>query len=201
MRARWEVEAGCLVITALPYQVSGARILEQIAQQMQAKKLPWVEDLRDESDHENPTRLVIVPRSNRVDLERLMRHLCATTDLERSYRVNMNMIGLSGRPEVKDLRSLLCEWLDFRFETVRRRLQYRLDKVNDRLHLLDGLLIAFLNLDEVIRIIRSEDEPKSVLMCRFDLTDVQAEYILNTCLLYTSPSPRDDTGSRMPSSA
>ncbi len=182
VRARWEVEAGCLVITALPYQVSGARILEQIAQQMQAKKLPWVEDLRDESDHENPTRLVIVPRSNRVDLERLMRHLCATTDLERSYRVNMNMIGLSGRPEVKDLRSLLCEWLDFRFETVRRRLQYRLDKVNDRLHLLDGLLIAFLNLDEVIRIIRSEDEPKSVLMCRFDLTDVQAEYILNTRL-------------------
>ncbi len=182
LRARWEIEQGCVVITALPYQVSGARILEQIAQQMQAKKLPWVEDLRDESDHENPTRFVIVPRSNRVDLERLMRHLCATTDLERSYRVNLNMIGLSGRPEVKDLRSLLREWLDFRFETVRRRLQYRLDKVNDRLHLLEGLLIAFLNLDEVIRIIRSEDEPKPVLMRRFDLTDVQAEYILNTRL-------------------
>jgi len=182
VRARWEVEAGCVVITALPYQVSGARILEQIAQQMQAKKLPWVEDLRDESDHENPTRLVIVPRSSRVDLERLMRHLCATTDLERSYRVNMNMIGLSGRPEVKDLRSLLREWLEFRFETVRRRLQHRLDKVNDRLHLLEGLLIAFLNLDEVIRIIRSEDEPKPVLMHCFKLTDVQAEYILNTRL-------------------
>jgi topoisomerase-4 subunit A len=182
VRARWEVEGGCVVITALPYQVSGARILEQIAQQMQAKKLPWVEDLRDESDHENPTRLVIVPRSSRVDLERLMRHLCATTDLERSYRVNMNMIGLSGRPEVKDLRSLLREWLEFRFETVRRRLQHRLDKVNERLHLLEGLLIAFLNLDEVIRIIRSEDEPKPVLMRRFKLTDVQAEYILNTRL-------------------
>ncbi len=181
-RARWEIEHGAVVITALPYQVSGARVQEQIAQQMQAKKLPWVEDLRDESDHENPTRLVIVPRSNRVDLERLMLHLCATTDLERSYRVNLNMIGLSGRPEVKDLRSLLQEWLRFRFETVRRRLQYRLDKVVDRLHLLEGLLIAFLNLDEVIRIIRTEDEPKPVLMQRFDLTDVQADYILDTKL-------------------
>ncbi len=181
-RARWEIEHGAVVITALPYQVSGARVQEQIAQQMQAKKLPWVEDLRDESDHENPTRLVIVPRSNRVDLERLMLHLCATTDLERSYRVNLNMIGLSGRPEVKDLRSLLQEWLTFRFETVRRRLQYRLDKVVDRLHLLEGLLIAFLNLDEVIRIIRTEDEPKPVLMRRFDLTDVQADYILDTKL-------------------
>ncbi|RMG34942.1 MAG: DNA topoisomerase IV subunit A [Gammaproteobacteria bacterium] len=182
VRARWEIEHGSVVITALPYQVSGARILEQIAQQMRAKKLPWVEDLRDESNHENPTRLVIVPRSNRVDLERLMLHLCATTDLERTYRVNLNMIGLDGRPAVKDLRTLLREWLDFRFETVRRRLQYRLDKVVDRLHLLEGLLIAFLNLDEVIRIIRTEDEPKPVLMRRFDLTDIQADYILDTKL-------------------
>jgi topoisomerase-4 subunit A len=182
MRARWVKDDGAVVITALPYQVSGAKVLEQIAAQMQAKKLPWVEDLRDESDHENPTRLVIVPRSSRVDVERMMSHLCATTDLERTYRVNLNVIGLSGRPGVRDLRSLLKEWLEYRFETVRRRLQYRLDKVNDRLHLLDGLLIAFLNIDEVIRIIRTEDEPKPVLMKRFDLTEVQADYILDTKL-------------------
>jgi topoisomerase-4 subunit A len=182
MRARWVKDDGAVVIIALPYQVSGAKVLEQIAAQMQAKKLPWVEDLRDESDHENPTRLVIVPRSNRVDVERMMSHLCATTDLERSYRVNINVIGLSGRPGVRDLRELLTEWLEYRFETVRRRLQYRLDKVNERLHLLQGLLIAFLNLDEVIRIIRSEDEPKRVLMARFDLTEVQADYILDTKL-------------------
>ena len=182
MRARWEKEGGNVVLTGLPYQVSGSKILEQIAAQMNAKKLPWIEDLRDESDHENPTRLVIVPRSNRVDLERVMLHLCAITDLERTYRVNLNMIGLNGRPEVKDLRGVLKEWLEYRFETVRRRLQFRLDKVNDRLHLLEGLLIAFLNLDEVIRIIRTEDEPKPVLMQRFDLTEIQADYILDTKL-------------------
>ncbi|MDJ0739858.1 MAG: DNA topoisomerase IV subunit A [Gammaproteobacteria bacterium] len=182
MRARWHKDQGAIVITALPYQVSGARILEQIAAQMQARKLPWVEDLRDESDHENPTRLVIVPRSNRVDVERMMLHLFATTDLERSYRVNLNMIGLDGRPQVKDLRTILAEWLEFRFATVRRRLQFRLDKVLERLHLLEGLMVAFLNLDEVIRIIRSDDEPKPVLMQRFDLSEVQADYILDTKL-------------------
>ncbi len=182
LRASFERDRGDIIITALPHQVSGARILEQIAGQMQARKLPMVEDLRDESDHENPTRLVIVPRSNRVDVERLMSHLFATTDLERSYRVNMNVIGLNGRPQVKDLRSMLKEWLEFRFETVRRRLEYRLGKVRDRLHLLDGLLIAFLNIDEVIRIIRTEDEPKAVLMARFSLTQIQADYVLDTKL-------------------
>ncbi|MBK1732517.1 DNA topoisomerase IV subunit A [Thiococcus pfennigii] len=181
-RARYELEQGDIVITALPYQVSGNRIMEQIAAQMNAKKLPMIEDLRDESDHENPTRLVIVPRSNRVDVERLMSHLFATTDLERSYRVNMNLIGLDGRPRVMNLREILDEWLRFRQETVRRRLQHRLDKVLERLHLLEGLLIAFLNIDEVIRIIRTEDEPKPVLMARFGLTDAQAEYVLNTRL-------------------
>lgn len=182
MRARFEKERGEIVITALPHQVSGARILEQVAAQMQAKKLPMVDDLRDESDHENPTRLVIVPRSNRVDVERLMSHLFATTDLERSYRVNMNVIGLDGRPQVKDLRGMLKEWLEFRTETVRRRLEYRLGKVRDRLHLLDGLLIAFLNIDEVIHIIRTEDEPKQELMARFGLSDIQADYVLDTKL-------------------
>ncbi len=182
MRASWERENGDIVVTALPYQVSGARVLEQIAQQMQAKKLPMVEDLRDESDHEHPTRLLIVPRSNRVDVEALMAHLFATTDLERSYRVNLNMIGIDGRPRVKDLRTLLVEWLEFRTQTVRRRLEYRLGKVQDRLHLLEGLLIAFLNLDEVIRIIRTEDEPKPVLMKRFSLSESQADYILDTRL-------------------
>ncbi|MGD8497547.1 MAG: DNA topoisomerase IV subunit A [Chromatiales bacterium] len=182
MRASWERENGDIVVTALPYQVSGARVLEQIAQQMQAKKLPMVEDLRDESDHEHPTRLLIVPRSNRVDVEALMAHLFATTDLERSYRINLNMIGIDGRPRVKDLRTLLVEWLEFRTETVRRRLEYRLGKVQDRLHLLEGLLIAFLNIDEVIRIIRTEDEPKPVLMKRFELSEAQADYILDTRL-------------------
>ncbi|MES9961111.1 MAG: DNA topoisomerase IV subunit A [Sedimenticola sp.] len=182
MRARYEREQGDVVITALPHQVSGAKILEQIAQQMQAKKLPMVEDLRDESDHENPTRLVIVPRSNRVDVERMMSHLFATTDLERTYRVNLNMIGLNGRPQVKGLREMLKEWIEFRYETVRRRLEHRLGKVRDRLHLLDGLLIAFLNIDEVIRIIRTEDEPKAVLMRRFSLSAAQADYILDTKL-------------------
>ena len=181
-RARWEIEDGNVVVNSLPYQVSGNKILEQIASQMRAKKLPWIEDLRDESDHENPTRLVIVPRSKRVDIERLMSHLFATTDLERAYRVNLNLIGLDGRPQVKDLRMILKEWLEFRFTTVRRRLQHRLNKVLDRLHLLDGLLIAFLNIDEVIHIIRTEDEPKPVLMARFDLTEVQADYVLDTKL-------------------
>lgn len=177
-RAVYRVEDGDVVITALPYQVSGARVLEQIASQMQKKKLPMVVDLRDESDHENPTRIVIVPRSNRVNAEELMLHLFATTDLEKSYRVNFNMIGIDGKPAVKDLRSLLVEWLEFRTETVRRRLQHRLSKVLDRLHILDGLLIAFLNIDEVIHIIRTEDQPKPVLMARFGLSDTQAEAVL-----------------------
>ena len=177
-RACYELEDGAVIITALPYQVSGNKILEQIAAQMIAKKLPMVEDLRDESDHENPTRLVIMPRSNRVNIEELMAHLFATTDLERSYRVNMNMIGINGRPQVKDLRLLLEEWLKFRTVTVRRRLQWRLDKVNSRLHILDALLIAFLNIDEVIAIIRENDKPKPVLMARFSITDIQAEAIL-----------------------
>ncbi len=181
-RSRWEKEEGNVVISALPYQVSGAKILEQIATQMRARKLPWIEDLRDESDHENPTRLVIVPRSNRVDLERLMSHLFATTDLERSYRINLNLIGLDGRPQVKSLREILVEWLEFRFTTVRRRLRHRLNKVLDRLHLLEGLLVAFLNIDEVIHIIRTEDEPRPVLMARFGLTEIQADYVLDTKL-------------------
>ncbi|NVZ11312.1 DNA topoisomerase IV subunit A [Allochromatium humboldtianum] len=181
-RARYTREQGDIVITALPYQVSGSRVLEQIAAQFNAKKLPMIEDFRDESDHEYPTRLVIVPRSNRVDVERLMSHLFATTDLERSYRVNLNLIALNGRPRVMDLREILSEWLIYRTETVRRRLQHRLEKVLERLHLLDGLLIAFLNLDEVIRIVRTEDEPKPVLMDRFALTDPQADYVLNTRL-------------------
>jgi topoisomerase-4 subunit A len=178
VRAKWEAESGEIVVSELPYQVSGAKVLEQIAGQMQAKKLPLVEDLRDESDHENPTRLVIVPRSNRVDTEQLMSHLFASTDLERTYRINLNMIGLNGRPQVKDLRTILKEWLEYRTETVRKRLQYRLDKVLARLHILEGLLIAYLNIDEVIHIIRTEDEPKPVLMKRFRITDTQAEAIL-----------------------
>ena len=177
-RAVYELEGGDIVITALPYQVSGNKVLEQIAQQMTAKKLPMVEDLRDESDHENPTRIVIVPRSNRVNKDELMHHLFATTDLERSYRINMNMIGINGRPQVKDLLSLLNEWIKFRSVTVRRRLQWRLDKVNKRLHILEGLLIAYLNIDEVIAIIRENDKPKPVLMKRFKISDDQAEAIL-----------------------
>ncbi|MEE3215251.1 MAG: DNA gyrase subunit A, partial [Pseudomonadota bacterium] len=164
--------------TALPYQVSGAKVLEQIAAQMQAKKLPMVADLRDESTHEEPTRLVIEPRSNRVDIEAMMAHLFATTDLEKNVRVNLNVIGLDGRPRVMPLPELLGEWFDFRRTTVRRRLEHRLGKVNDRLHLLEGLLIAYLNIDEVIRIIREEDEPKSALIEAFGLSDRQAEAIL-----------------------
>lgn len=178
MRAVYTEEQGDIVITALPHQCSGAKVLEQIATQMRAKKLPMVADLRDESDHENPTRIVIVPRSNRIKAEPLMAHLFATTDLEKNYRVNLNMLGLNGRPQVKDLKTILSEWLVFRRETVRRRLQYRLDKVLARLHILEGLLIAFLNIDEVIEIIRSEDEPKPVLMARFGITETQAEAIL-----------------------
>ena len=178
MRARYERENGDIIITALPHQVSPAKLLEQIASQMNAKKLPMVVDIRDESDHENPTRLVIVPRSNRIDAEALMAHLFATTDLERSYRVNMNVIGLNGRPGVHNLLGMLSEWLKFRMDTVRRRLQFRLDKITSRLHILDGLMIAYLNIDEVIRIIRENDRPKPVLMKRFKLSDEQAEAIL-----------------------
>jgi topoisomerase-4 subunit A len=178
MRAVFHEENSDIVITALPHQASGGKVLEQIAAQMQAKKLPMVSDLRDESDHENPTRLVITPRSNRIDQEQLMQHLFATTDLEKSYRVNLNMIGLDGRPQVKDLRQILSEWLVYRKQTVTRRLQHRLDKVLARLHILQGLLIAFLNIDKVIRIIRYEEHPKQVLMTSFDLSDKQAEAIL-----------------------
>ena len=178
MRARYRVEEGDIIIDALPFQVSGSKVLEQIAGQMHAKKLPMVEDLRDESDHENPTRLVVVPRSSRVDTDEVMKHLFATTDLEKNYRVNINVIGLDGRPQVKNLRGLLLEWLQFRTETVRRRLQWRLDKVEARLHILEGLLTAYLNIDEVIAIIREEDAPKPVLMERFGLSDRQAEAIL-----------------------
>jgi topoisomerase-4 subunit A len=181
-RAVYQVEDGNIVITALPHQVSPSKILEQIAAQMRAKKLPMVEDLRDESDHENPIRLVVVPRSSRVDSAEVMQHLFATTDLEKSFRVNLNMIGLDGRPQVKDLRKILAEWLTFRTDTVTRRLTHRLGKVERRLHLLEGLHIAYLNLDEVIRIVRSEDEPKPVLMKRFKLSDEQADYILETKL-------------------
>jgi topoisomerase IV subunit A len=179
MRAVYEIEDGNIVVTALPYQASGNRIQEQIAVQMQAKKLPMIEDLRDECDHETPVRLVLVPRSNRVEVEPLMAHLFATTDLERSYRVNLNVIGVSGRPQVKNLKELLVEWLGYRTETVRRRLAHRLAEVERRLHVLAGLLIAFLNIDEVIHIIRHEDPPKSVLMARFGLSDLQAEAILD----------------------
>ncbi|QXH47199.1 DNA topoisomerase IV subunit A [Pseudomonas xanthosomatis] len=182
MRAVYRVEDGDIVVTALPHQVSGAKVLEQIAAQMQAKKLPMVADLRDESDHENPCRIVIIPRSNRVDAAELMQHLFATTDLESTYRVNVNIIGLDGRPQLKNLRALLLEWLEYRIGTVRRRLQHRLDKVERRLHLLDGLLTAFLNLDEVIHIIRTEEHPKQALIARFDLTEIQADYILETRL-------------------
>src|SRR5690242_13793772 len=181
-RATYLREGQNVVVTALPYQVSPSKIMEQVATQMRAKKLPWLEDLRDESDHENPVRLVLVPRSNRVDVEQLMGHLFATTDLEKSFRVNLNIIGLDGRPQVRNLKSLLAEWLLFRTDTVRRRLKHRLEKVERRLHLLEGLLLAFLNLDEVIRIIRTEDEPRPALIARFGLSDEQADYILETKL-------------------
>jgi len=181
-RATFQKDNGNVVVTALPFQVSPSKVIEQIAAQMRAKKLPWIEDVRDESDHANPVRVVLVPRSNRVDAEQLMGHLFATTDMERSYRVNLNVIGLDGRPQVKNLKTLLSEWLVFRSNTVTRRLQHRLQKVERRLHLLEGLLVAFLNLDEVIHIIRTEDEPKAALIARFGLSDDQAEYILETKL-------------------
>ena len=181
-RATFTKEANNVVVTALPFQVSPSKVIEQIAAQMRAKKLPWLEDVRDESDHANPVRVVLVPRSNRVDADQLMGHLFATTDMERSYRVNLNVIGLDGRPQVKNLKMLLSEWLAFRSTTVTRRLQHRLQKVERRLHLLEGLLVAFLNLDEVIHIIRTEDEPKAALIARFGLSEEQAEYILETKL-------------------
>jgi topoisomerase-4 subunit A len=179
LRAAYKIENGDIVITSLPHQISGGKVLEQIAMQMRAKKLPQVEDLRDESDHEDPTRLVISPKSNRVNKEELMSHLFSTTSLERTCRVNMNIIGLDGRPQAFNLVRLLTEWLKFRKETVRRRLSHRLQIVTDRLHILDGLLVAYLSIDAVIKIIREEDEPKPVLMKRFKLTDIQAEAILN----------------------
>ncbi|MFC4527893.1 DNA topoisomerase IV subunit A [Dyella halodurans] len=181
-RAVYHMDEGNIVITALPHQVSPSKILEQIAAQMRAKKLPMIEDLRDESDHENPIRLVVVPRSNRIDPAEVMQHLFATTDMEKSFRINLNMIGLDGRPQVKDLKRILGEWLSFRTTTVTRRLEHRLAKVERRLHLLEGLRIAYLNLDEVIRIVRTEDEPKPVLMARFKLSDEQTDYILETKL-------------------
>jgi topoisomerase-4 subunit A len=179
MRAVFGEENGNIVITELPYQTSGAKVIEQIAGQMTAKKLPMLEDIRDESDHETPTRIVLIPRSNRVDLDSLMQHLFATTDLERTLRVNLNVVGLNGLPGVRNLRAMLVEWLEYRTETVRRRLQFRLDKVVDRLHILAGYLIAYLNIDEVIHIIRTEEEPKQVLMARFELTGTQADAILD----------------------
>nr|WP_314740981.1 DNA topoisomerase IV subunit A [uncultured Haemophilus sp.] len=178
-RAIWKKEDGKIVIDALPYQTSPSKIIEQIATQMRNKKLPMVDDIRDESNHENPIRIVIVPRSNRIDFDALMDHLFATTELERSYRINMNMIGLDGKPAVKNLHTILTEWLSFRRTTVVRRLNYRLDKILDRLHIIDGLMIAFLNINDVIEIIRNEDEPKAELMARFGLTEIQAEAILN----------------------
>ena len=177
-RAVYVSEGDEIVVTALPFQVSGAKVLEQIAAQMQKKKLPMIVDLRDESDHENPTRIVIVPKSNRVDIDAVMLHLFSTTDLEKNYRVNFNMIGINKRPQVKDLRSLLVEWLQFRTTTVRRRLQFRLDKIIDRLHILEGLLVAYLNIDEVIKIVRTEDKPKPALIAAFNISERQAEAIL-----------------------
>ena len=178
-RAVWCKEDGNIVISAIPYQSSGNKIMEQIASQMQSKKLPMIEDLRDESDHKNPIRLILVPRSNRINEEELMLHLFATTDLERSYRVNLNIIGNNGRPQVKDLKTILKEWLDYRTETVRKRLRFRLDNVTSSIHILAGLMIAYLNIDKIIRIIRKEDKPKNVLMKKFKLSDLQADAILN----------------------
>jgi topoisomerase-4 subunit A len=179
MRAKYAIEDGAIVITELPYQVSGSKVQQQIGELIHAKKLPLIQDIQDESDHENPIRIVIYPRSNRVDTDALMSHLFATTDLERNYRANLNVIGIDGRPKVKNLCDLLKEWLEFRKDTVKKRLQWRLDKVAKRLHELDGLLIAYLNIDEVIKIIRNEDDPKAKLMKKFKLSDEQTEAILN----------------------
>ncbi len=178
MRACWERENGDVVITALPYQVSPSKVIEQIAVQMTAKKLPMVADIRDEGDHDEPVRVVLTPRSNRVDCDELMLHLFATTDLERTYKINMNTIGLDRKPKVRGLRETLEQWLEYRKQTVRRRLQFRLDQVLERLHILDGLLIALFNIDEVIRIIRTSDDPKAQLIKAFRLTARQAEAIL-----------------------
>lgn len=179
MRAIYECEGNAIVVTALPHQVSGAKLLEQISVQMRAKKLPMIADLRDESDHENPTRLIIVPRTKCVDISQLMSHLFATTNLEKNYRINLNMIGLNGRPAVKNLREILLEWLQFRTETVRRKLQFRLEKIKSRIHILEGLLIVYLNIDAVIKIIRFADEPKLELIKVFNLSEIQAEAILD----------------------
>ena len=192
VRAAYQIEDGAVIIHALPYQVSGAKVLEQIAAQMQARKLPMVSDLRDESDHEHPTRLVLVPRSNRIDLDGVMSHLFATTDLERTYRVNLNVIGIDGRPAVKSLVTVLKEWLTFRKATVKRRLEYRLERVERRMHILEGYLVAYLNIDEVIRIIREEDEPKAVLMKTFKISDIQAEAILDLKLRNLAKLGRDE---------
>jgi topoisomerase-4 subunit A len=178
MRATYQKEKGEIVIETLPFQTSGSKVITQIADQMRKKKLPLVEDIRDESDHENPTRIVIVPRSNRVDTDALMLHLFATTDLEKNYRVNMNVIGLDGKPQVKPLIPMLKEWLAYRTQVVTNRLNHRLDKILARLHILEGLLVAFLNIDEVIAIIRTEDKPKPVLISNFKLSEIQAEAIL-----------------------
>lgn len=178
MRATYQKEEGDIVIETLPFQTSGSKVIAQIASQMRAKKLPLVDDIRDESDHENPTRIVIVPRSNRVDADSLMLHLFATTDLEKNYRVNMNVIGLDGKPQVKPLVPMLKEWLVYRTQIVTKRLNFRLDKILARLHILEGLLVAFLNIDEVIAIIRENDKPKPILMLHFKLTEIQAEAIL-----------------------
>ena len=178
MRATYQKESGDIVIETLPFQTSGSKVIAQIAGQMRAKKLPLVDDIRDESDHENPTRIVIVPRSNRVDVDSLMLHLFATTDLEKNYRVNMNVIGLDGKPQVKPLVPMLKEWLTYRTQVVTKRLNFRLDKILARLHILEGLLVAFLNIDEVITIIRENDKPKPILMTHFKLSEIQAEAIL-----------------------
>ena len=181
-RAIFIIDSGEIIITALPHQVSGAKVLEQIATQMNVKKLPMVVDIRDESDHKNPTRIVIVPKSNRVDTDQLMSHLFATTDLEKTYRINFNMIGVDGRPKVRPLVPLLKEWLAFRSATVLKRLEYRVNKILARLHILDGLLVAYLNLDEIIRIVREEENPRSLIMSQFKLSETQADAILDTKL-------------------
>ena len=184
LRATYEIEEGEIVITALPYQVSTSKILEQIAAQVETKKINMIDDLRDESDEDNPSRIIVVPRSNRIDKAALMSHLFATTDLEKNIRVNINAIGLNGKPQVFDLKKILKEWLKFRTDTVKRRLQNRLDWVNDRLHILEGLLVAYLNLDKVIKIIRTHDKPKKELMKKFKLSEIQANAILDLSLIH-----------------
>ena len=197
LRAVYTQEGGDIIITALPHQVSGAKILEQIALQMQSKKLPQLVDLRDESDHENPTRLLLIPKSNRIDVDEVMNHLFATTDLEKNYRVNFNVIGLDGRPQVKNLRMLLSEWLAFRQDVVTKRLQYRLERVTRRCHLLDGFMIAFLNIDEIIHIVRNYDEPKTELMKRFKLSEDQANAILDLKLRHLAKLEEEKIASEL----